>query len=41
MYGEHPRLLYDIEDDVPEEEIAAVISNAAAEQQVKQMKKCW
>jgi hypothetical protein len=32
MYSEHPRLLYNIEDDIPEGEIAAVMSNTAAEQ---------
>jgi hypothetical protein len=32
IYSEHSCLLYDIEDDVLEEEIAAVMSNAAAEQ---------
>jgi hypothetical protein len=39
IYSKHPCLLYNIEDDVSEGEIAAVMSNAAAEQQVKQMKK--
>ena len=38
-YSEHSCLLYDIENNISEGEIAAVTSNAAAEQQVEWIKK--
>jgi len=41
IYSEHPCLLYNIEDDASEEKIAVVISNTAAEQQIKQIKKIY
>jgi hypothetical protein len=41
IYSEHPCLLYNIEDDAPEGKIVTVMSNAAAEQWVEQIKKIY
>jgi hypothetical protein len=41
IYSKHPHLLYNIKNNAPEGEIAAVTDNTAAEQQVEQMKKIY